>query len=80
VDFISLPVTAGFTSATSVIIIGSQLKGLLGLKFQSAHLIDQIVKICQNLKNVKFADTLLGITSIIVLLCLKVCISFYKSF
>ncbi|XP_011497709.1 PREDICTED: sodium-independent sulfate anion transporter-like [Ceratosolen solmsi marchali] len=71
VDFISLPVTAGFTSATSVIIIVSQIKGLLGLKFQSANLIDQMVKICQNLMNVKLGDTLLGVSTILILLCLK---------
>jgi sodium-independent sulfate anion transporter 11 len=32
VDLISLPVTVGFTSATSLIIGASQLKGLLGIK------------------------------------------------
>nr|CAD7409319.1 unnamed protein product [Timema cristinae] len=35
VDFISEPVTSGFTTATSLIIIGSQMKGLLGLRFKS---------------------------------------------
>lgn len=40
IDFISVPVTVGFTSATSVIIAVSQLKGLLGLKFKSGGFIN----------------------------------------
>ncbi|XP_023245583.1 sodium-independent sulfate anion transporter-like isoform X2 [Copidosoma floridanum] len=71
VDFISLPVTSGFTSATSVIIIVSQLKGLLGLKFQSVNLLDQMIKICLNVKKIKLGDTALGISSLVALLCLR---------
>ncbi|XP_023314418.1 sodium-independent sulfate anion transporter-like isoform X1 [Trichogramma pretiosum] len=71
VDFISLPVTSGFTSATAIIIIGSQLKGLFGLKFQSKHFVDQITKIFTGLKDMRLGDTCLGISCIIVLLILR---------
>lgn len=39
VDFISAPVVSSFSTSTSLIIIGAQLKNLLGLK------IDLIVKL-----------------------------------
>ncbi|XP_058797830.1 sodium-independent sulfate anion transporter-like [Phymastichus coffea] len=71
VDFISLPVTSGFTSATSVIIVVSQLKGLFGLKFESETLIDSLIKIWENYKDIKLGDTLLGISSIVILLSLR---------
>lgn len=45
IDFISVPVTVGFTSATSVIIAVSQLKGLLGLQFKSGGFIDTVKKV-----------------------------------
>lgn len=77
VDFISLPVTSGFTSATSVIIIVSQLKGLLGLKFQSANLLDQMIKICLNVKKVRLADTMLGVSSLVALMSLRVRFFFF---
>ncbi|XP_008201868.1 sodium-independent sulfate anion transporter [Nasonia vitripennis] len=71
VDFISLPVTSGFTSATSVIIIVSQLKGLFGLKIQASSLLGQMYKIGENLENAKMGDTIMGLTCIVVLLCLR---------
>ena len=73
-DFISLPVTSGFTSATSVIIIVSQLKGLLGLKFSAANLVDTLIKIFENLGNVNVPNMSMGIASIIILLSLRVSI------
>ncbi|CAH0723345.1 unnamed protein product, partial [Brenthis ino] len=71
IDFISVPVTVGFTSATSVIIAVSQLKGLLGLQFKSRGFIDTLKKVFLNLPNAKLADSTLGITSIVVLLLMR---------
>ncbi|XP_003487915.1 sodium-independent sulfate anion transporter [Bombus impatiens] len=68
VDFISMPVTSGFTSATSIIIIVSQLQGLLGLKFKAHSIVDNLSKIFQNVQNVRMPDFLLGICSIAFLL------------
>ncbi|KAM3961044.1 sodium-independent sulfate anion transporter [Aphomia sociella] len=71
IDFISVPVTVGFTSATSVIIAVSQLKGLLGLKFKSGGFLDTIIKVVVNLPNVKPADSILGLSCIVTLLLMR---------
>lgn len=72
IDFISIPVTVGFTSATSVIIAVSQLKGLLGLKFESSNFLDCLLKVYRNIGQFKPNDTLLGVSSIVILLLLRV--------
>lgn len=71
IDFISIPVTVGFTSATSVIIAVSQLKGLLGLSFKSSGFLDTLTKVAVHIGEVRIWDTLLGFTCIIVLLLLR---------
>ncbi|XP_012271518.1 sodium-independent sulfate anion transporter [Orussus abietinus] len=71
VDFISLPVTSGFMSATSVIIIVSQLQGLLGLRFSSESIVDNARKLLENAGNVRLTDAGLGLCSIVFLLILR---------
>nr|BAN21061.1 sulphate transporter [Riptortus pedestris] len=71
VELISAPVVSGFTTATSLIIVVSQMKSLLGLKFSSEGILDNIIKLCQNVKKVRTGDTLLGLTCIICLLLLR---------
>ncbi|KPJ15655.1 Sodium-independent sulfate anion transporter [Papilio machaon] len=71
IDFISVPVTVGFTSATSVIIAVSQFKGLLGLQFKSRGFIDTVKKVIVNIPNARLADTALGISCIIILLLMR---------
>ncbi|XP_067006365.1 sodium-independent sulfate anion transporter [Anabrus simplex] len=71
IDFISIPVTVGFTSATSVIIACSQLKGLLGLKFTSSGFIDNVKKVVHHLPETRVGDTVLGVVCIIILLLLR---------
>lgn len=71
VDFISIPVTAGFTSATSVIIIIAQLQGLLGLRFKAQNILDNLYKIFEHHQNIRYADFALGVCSIIFLLTFR---------
>uniref|UniRef100_A0A1B6CML3 SLC26A/SulP transporter domain-containing protein n=1 Tax=Clastoptera arizonana TaxID=38151 RepID=A0A1B6CML3_9HEMI len=71
IDFISIPVTVGFTSATSVIIAVSQLKGLLGLQFTSAGFLDTLAKVWMHLGETRLYDTALGGSSIVILLLLR---------
>ncbi|GBP82785.1 Sodium-independent sulfate anion transporter [Eumeta japonica] len=71
IDFISVPVTVGFTSATSVIIAVSQLKGLLGLQFKSGGFIDTVKKVVINIPNARLADSALGVSCIIILLLMR---------
>ncbi|KAI5698472.1 hypothetical protein M8J75_007352 [Diaphorina citri] len=71
IDFISIPVTVGFTSATSLIIAVSQIKSLLGLKFSSSGFLDCVRKIGTHLHETRAADTLLGVSCIVQLKDLK---------
>jgi len=72
IDFISIPVTVGFTSATSVIIATSQLKGLMGLKFDSSGFADNLQKVFAHAGETRIWDLILGIFCIIMLLSLRV--------
>lgn len=67
-----MPVTSGFTSATAIIIIVSQLQGLLGLKFKTHNIADNLKKIFLNLHNVRTPDFILGVCSIAFLLLFRV--------
>ncbi|XP_050298002.1 sodium-independent sulfate anion transporter [Anthonomus grandis grandis] len=71
VDFISIPVTVGFTSATSVIIGSSQFASLLGLKISANGFFDTMTKLFQNIHLTKMADFGLGIGCIVSLLLLR---------
>ncbi|GLG95334.1 Sodium-independent sulfate anion transporter [Gryllus bimaculatus] len=71
VDFISVPVTVGFTSAMAFIISCSQLKGLLGLKFSSSGFIDTATKVVQHLPETRPWDATLGFLCIFILLFLR---------
>ncbi|XP_043507117.1 sodium-independent sulfate anion transporter [Frieseomelitta varia] len=71
VDFISIPVTVGFTSATSVIIVVSQLKGLLGLRISSQGFLDTLTKVLQNIHRVNWWDTGMSLSCITILLLFR---------
>lgn len=73
VDFISIPVTSGFVSAGAVIIIAAQMQGLLGLRYKSANIIDNLYKMSKNLGNVRLPDLALGVCSLVFLLIFRVC-------
>lgn len=72
VEFISQPVTVGFTTATSVIIIASQLKGLLGLSYGSGNFLSTLRAFFDNVHDTQWPDTVLGFSCIAVLLFLRV--------
>lgn len=73
IDFISIPVTVGFTSATSVIIAVSQLKGLLGLKFDSSGgFLDVLRKVGEHIHETHVPDLCLGVSCVFILLALRV--------
>lgn len=71
VDFISIPVTVGFTSATSVIIGSSQFGSLLGIPISSNGFFETMTKIIQNIHLTKFTDLGLGVGCIVTLLLLR---------
>lgn len=76
VDFISPCLTSGFTSASAIIIIVAQLKHLLGIKLHSHDTFSVIIELGKNIKDIRWQDTLLGVTCIIFLFCFKVRLSF----
>ncbi|KAM0726407.1 Sodium-independent sulfate anion transporter [Formica fusca] len=71
IDFISIPVTVGFTSATSLIIVASQLKGLLGLKISSQGFLDTLIKVFQNINDTNPWDAGMSFSCIVILLLFR---------
>merc|ERR1719195_368836 len=77
IDFISVPVIAGFTSAAAITIASSQVKSLLGLTIlEKSHLhhlgiIPSWVEVFTNIKTCRWQDATLGLVSCAVLLSLR---------
>ncbi|KAH9637036.1 hypothetical protein HF086_009814 [Spodoptera exigua] len=71
VELISPSVTSGFTSATAIIIVAAQLKGLLGLSFTAESVGDNIRLIVTKWDDVRYADCALGAVCCTVLLLLR---------
>lgn len=71
VDFISAPVVSSFSTSTSLIIIGAQLKNLLGIKFSAKNFPTTIIKLTQNIWKVRAGDATVGAFAIIFLMFLK---------
>lgn len=73
VDFISVPVSSAFTSATSLIIIGSQMKHLFGVDYSAKDsLIDSYHKIVEQFGKNGYWDICLSVGCCIFLLVLRV--------
>ncbi|XP_043263626.1 sodium-independent sulfate anion transporter-like [Colletes gigas] len=70
-DFISGPVSVGFTSAAAIIIATSQVKDILGINISGSKFVEVWQKIFEKIGETKLWDTALGITCIIVLLLLR---------
>ncbi|XP_020300305.1 sodium-independent sulfate anion transporter-like isoform X2 [Pseudomyrmex gracilis] len=70
-DFISLPVITGFTSAAAINIASSQFKSLLGIPGRTESFLDSLKAIFNNLHEIRYEDTLLGVGTIVVLVLLK---------
>ncbi|CAK9803851.1 Sodium-independent sulfate anion transporter [Anthophora plagiata] len=71
IEFVSMPVISGFTNAAAMIIGTSQLGTLLGLNGRSDSFIDAIVKVVNHANEITPWDPLLGVCSMIILVCFK---------
>ncbi|CAG9584968.1 unnamed protein product [Danaus chrysippus] len=71
VDLISPSVTSGFTTATAIIIVCSQLKGLLGLRFTAESPADNLALILQQWRLVRVNDLALAAACCTALLILR---------
>ncbi|XP_032664642.1 sodium-independent sulfate anion transporter-like [Odontomachus brunneus] len=71
VEFVSIPVVSGFTSAASLIIACSQIKGLLGLNIHGESFVDIWRELVNNITDTKIPDLILSCCCIPTLLFLK---------
>lgn len=71
IDFVSGPVSSGFTSAVALIIVTSQVKDVLGIKVTGSTFLDMWTSIFDNIGNTRKWDTILGIICIIILLLMR---------
>jgi sodium-independent sulfate anion transporter 11 len=76
IDFISGPVSSGFTSAAALIIVTSQVKDILGIKASGNTFIENWDSLFRAMKDTRTWDTVLGVACIIILLLMRVQINF----
>lgn len=72
-NFVSVPVSAAFTSAVALIVLTTQVKDLIGIKITGTTFIEMWISIFKNIKNIRISDTILGCVTIIILLSMRVC-------
>ncbi|XP_057324101.1 sodium-independent sulfate anion transporter-like [Microplitis mediator] len=71
IDFVSGPVSSGFTSAVALIIVTSQIKDILGIQSKGTTFISLWQSIAEGIHQTSHWDTTLGVTCIVVLLFLR---------
>ncbi|XP_076275222.1 sodium-independent sulfate anion transporter-like isoform X1 [Rhynchophorus ferrugineus] len=72
IDFVSGPVSSGFTSAAALIIVTSQMKDLFGISASGNTFVDTWKSIFNDIHNIQLWDTVIGVVCIVVLLLLRV--------
>jgi solute carrier family 26 (sodium-independent sulfate anion transporter), member 11 len=72
VDFISIPVVSGFTSAAAFMIASAQVKGLLGLHFDAESFAHIWTEVYNHIHETQLWDAVLGGSCCVFLLSLKV--------
>ena len=70
-DFISGPVSAGFTSAASVIIFVSQFKVIFVVDTSGNNLIEMIQSMHNDIHNISWSDTGMGLVCVVLLVIMK---------
>ena len=72
IDFIAAPVVAGFTSGAAFAITTTQIQSLLGLEFNEHGFVNKWIAVFRKIGETSTWDAVLGISSIVVLLLLRV--------
>uniref|UniRef100_A0A1B6MDT6 SLC26A/SulP transporter domain-containing protein n=1 Tax=Graphocephala atropunctata TaxID=36148 RepID=A0A1B6MDT6_9HEMI len=72
IDFISDPVSSGFTSAVALLITMSQVKDILGVKAAGSTFVEMWISLSKDIHHTRVWDTLLGIVCIVCLLLLRI--------
>ncbi|XP_065338672.1 sodium-independent sulfate anion transporter-like isoform X1 [Cloeon dipterum] len=78
VDFISMPVIIGFTSAGAISIASSQVAALLGIKGGGHTFLEYWIKVFENIENTTIWDPVLGFSCIAILLFMKYMTNWFK--
>lgn len=74
-NFISGPVSSGYTSAVALIILSSQVKDILGIKAKGSTFVEMWSSIFQNIHETRMNDTLMGISCIVILLLMRLLVT-----
>ena len=77
IDFVSGPVSSGFTSAVALIIVSTQVKDILGIKAKGATFLQIWTSVFENINTTSWVDASLGFFCICLLLILRVIGQFY---
>ena len=72
IEFIASPVIGGFASAAAVVTAMTQIKSLLGLKFQADGFIETWKAVFEHIGETRVWDAVMGFTCIVALLLLRV--------
>lgn len=72
IDFVSGPVSSGFTSAVALLIIASQIKDLIGVRGAGSSLWHMMGSVYQDIDNVSIGDAVIGVGCIVFLLVLRI--------
>lgn len=72
IDFISGPVSIGFTSAAAIIIATTQVKDILGLSVSASNFLDGWENIFMHITETQLWDVLLGVSCMVIILFLRV--------
>ncbi|XP_017969058.1 sodium-independent sulfate anion transporter [Drosophila navojoa] len=70
-EFISMPVIKAFSSATAILVIESQIKVLLGIKYLVPGLISSVSTLSSRIGEANMADLIMGTCAIVFLLLLE---------
>lgn len=79
IDFVSEPVLSGFSSAVAIMIFTGQIKSLLGINAKGHTFLQVWRTILQDIQNTRLGDTIMGVTCLIVLVLMRVSLTFLCS-
>lgn len=71
IDFVSGPVSSGFTSAVALIILTSQVKDIFGIHASGSTFVKTWASIFDDIHNIRVGDTVMGFICIVVLLLMR---------
>lgn len=71
IDFVSGPVSAGFTSAVALIIFTSQIKNILVVNSTGSSFLESWITMIGDMHNMRVADAILGLSCVTILIALR---------